>query len=79
MEARGAIEGPLTNVQKEQLHELLSELDGYLRVLRRVVRDVQFPVSDAGVDFSQSPAVASLSPEPWFPKKPSNGGNESAS
>jgi hypothetical protein len=69
MEARGAIEGPLTNVQKEQLQELLSELDGYLRVLRRVVRDVQFPVSDAGVDFSQSPAVAPLSPESWIPKE----------
>ena len=69
MEARGAIEGSLTRVQKEQLQELLSELDWYLRVLRKVVRDVQFPVSDAGVEFSQSPAVAPLLPEPWIRKE----------
>lgn len=68
MEARGAIEGALTGVQKEQLHELISELDGYLRALRRVVRDVKFPVSDAGVDFSQSPSVATLAPESWIGK-----------
>ena len=66
MEARGATEGALTAVQKEQLHELVSELDGYLRALRTVVRDVKFPVSDAGVDFSQSPAVAPLAPESWI-------------
>jgi len=65
-EVRFAIEGALTSVQKGQLHELLSELDGYLRVLRRVVRDVRFPVTYSGVDFSQSPAVEPFAPESWI-------------